>query len=206
MIEKSVYKHNRYNKHTSVLKAFYAARASGECLTVLDPVIDPSIGGASEDRLQAINSEVYEDAPTTAAWCRWEDIDDEPEVHAGQESSDCSIEKLDFSSEASSHSFRSGHASGSNLSDYNSNNKADDEEWDVPIGQGDTGGYESYGDNPTGVSQDEEPGHRRPKGQRNNPWWPYKSKEVPSTAPGTSRRVPAVLFAGTAGTSPLFLT
>ncbi|KAA1067641.1 hypothetical protein PGT21_012413 [Puccinia graminis f. sp. tritici] len=134
------------DKQISELKAFYTARASGERLTVPDPVIDPSIAGASEDRLQGINSEIYEDAPNTAAWCRWEDINNKPDVHAGQEESDGSIERLEFSSEASSHSFRSGYASGSNLSEYDSNNKADDEEWDVPNNQGDTGAYEHNGD------------------------------------------------------------
>ncbi|EFP84909.2 uncharacterized protein PGTG_10380 [Puccinia graminis f. sp. tritici CRL 75-36-700-3] len=171
MVEKSVYKHVRYEKHTSALSAFYAARESGERVTVLDPRNDYLIGDS-----QAITPEVYEDAETTAAWCPWEGIENEPDVHARQEESDGTNDRLDFSSDSRSESIRSGYASESELSDYDSNNEADDEEWDLPNHPSFAEPDESYAANPTGVSNDEEAARRR-YARGNNPWWPYKSKE-----------------------------
>ncbi|KAA1110833.1 hypothetical protein PGT21_032566 [Puccinia graminis f. sp. tritici] len=82
MVEKSVHKHLRYDKHLSALSAFYAARAASTFSPSL-PAANPPTSGTSEDQAEPELPDVYEDAQTTAAWCRWEGLNNEPDLPAG---------------------------------------------------------------------------------------------------------------------------
>ncbi|KAA1069116.1 hypothetical protein PGT21_011813 [Puccinia graminis f. sp. tritici] len=172
MVEKSVHKHMRYDKHLTALSAFYAARAASTLSPRLTVVNSP-IGDTSDDQLESNIPEVYEDAQTTAAWCRWEGLDNEPNVTAGTKDLDGSEEELEFSTDSCADSTRRGYLSDSELSAYDSNNEVDNEEWDLPNSPSAAEQHGSYA-----ASHDEEPGGHRRYRPAANPWWPYKNKEV----------------------------
>ncbi|KAA1130767.1 hypothetical protein PGTUg99_014683 [Puccinia graminis f. sp. tritici] len=172
MAEKSVHKHMRYDKHRSALAAFYVAQAAGATSSRLETEISPSIGGTGDEQLQATEPEVYEDAQTSAAWCRWEGLDIEPDVQADLREMDGSEEELNYSTESFAGSACSGYVLDSELSAYDSNNEADDEEWDLPNNPNEAERDESFR-----LGHTNEPGRHHRSRRAHNPWWPYKSKE-----------------------------
>jgi hypothetical protein len=174
MVDESVQRHLKSEKHQSSVVAFQASRAAAIAnRSDAEGSRGTHIPASDTREPEVLSSREVPTPPEVTSWVAWTPLRNQPaDTDNGENDEDWmsarSMTSDDYSSDAGGDT-----ESDSHLSEYNSNNEADDEEWAIPG---------EFREQPGDLPEDETEKHGR-RCRVNNPWWPFRSKEVRSFAP-----------------------